>query len=74
VNRTGGKYFIALQAAAYTKTEGRMLESLLDAGADMNLVGGTYGTPLHAAAANPSEFVVNKLLERVSPAEMKISN
>jgi ankyrin repeat protein len=71
VNKTGGIYFTALQAAAYRDPDGRMVQSLLDAEADMSLAGGRYGTPLHAAAASSSKDVAEKLLERGSPAEMK---
>jgi hypothetical protein len=56
------KYQSALQAAAKGGSE-EVLEKLLEAGADVNSVGGFYGSALAAAAANGRKKIVEMLLE-----------
>ncbi|KAF5657495.1 ankyrin repeat protein [Fusarium circinatum] len=68
VNKTGGLFGTALQAAAYTgKTKGVKL--LLEKGADVNLRGGEYGSALNAAVVKGYWDIVEILLEAGAKAD-----
>ena len=63
VNAQGGLLGNALQAASYGGYE-RLVQILLDRGADVNAQGGDYGNALHAASINGHEKVVQMLLDQ----------
>lgn len=63
INMSGGRYGNALQAAAGHGYE-KVVQLLLDNGADVNAQGGHYGSALLAAADRGHEETVRTLLER----------
>lgn len=65
VNDGCGDYGSALKAAICSPNENiKLVQILLDAGADIHLQGGGFGTALQAAAYKGSEEIVIALLER----------
>ncbi|KAH8832457.1 hypothetical protein DL96DRAFT_657471 [Flagelloscypha sp. PMI_526] len=62
VNQTGGRFYTALQLAAYN---GRLdiVKLLFDHGADVNMAGGMNGTALQAAAYRGFSEIVTFLLD-----------
>ena len=65
VRETGGKYGNALQSAAASACEcsGTVVHLLLESGAEVNISGGRYGTPLLAALWKNNIEVAEILLE-----------
>jgi ankyrin repeat protein len=63
VNAQGGRYGNALQAASSEGHE-KVVQILLDQGADVNAQGGRYGNALQAASSGGHEKVVRMLLDR----------
>lgn len=61
---------MALQAASYEGHE-KMVQMLLDAGADLNAQGGEYGNALRAASLDGHEKVVQILLKARSQPGVK---
>ena len=61
INAQGGEYGNALQAASYRGHE-KVVQILLDKGADINAQGGRYGNALQAASYRGDENVVRLLL------------
>ncbi|KAG5657351.1 hypothetical protein KAF25_005915 [Fusarium avenaceum] len=68
VNKTGGLFGTALQAAAYEgKTRG--LRLLIEKGANVNIRGGKYGSALNAAVVKGCWDLVNILLDSGAEAD-----
>lgn len=68
VNKTGGLFGTALQAAAYEgKTKG--LRLLLEKGANVNIRGGKYGSALNAAVVKGYWDLVDMLLDSGAEAD-----
>ncbi|OTA04300.1 hypothetical protein A9Z42_0048730 [Trichoderma parareesei] len=63
VNKQGGLFGSALQAAAWTG-KARVVKILLNKGADVNMRGGKYGSPLNAAVLKGHYDIVEILLDR----------
>ena len=63
VNIQGGRYGNALQAASSGGHE-KVVQRLLDQGADINAQGGRYGSALQAASSEGHEKVVQRLLDQ----------
>ncbi|KAJ5155715.1 hypothetical protein N7492_008518 [Penicillium capsulatum] len=63
VNAQGGLFGNALQAAS-NRGHDKVVEMLLDRGADVNAQGGFYGNALQAASLNGHDKVVQMLLDR----------
>lgn len=62
VNKLGGRFGTALQAAA-GGGHVKVVTVLLESGADVNLQGGDYGNPLQAAATGGHVLVIEALLQ-----------
>ena len=62
INAQGGLYGNALQAASGNSNE-KVVQQLLDNGADINAQGGDYGNALQAASYNGNKNVVQHLLD-----------
>jgi ankyrin repeat protein len=54
----------ALQSACITEVDTKVIELLLDLGADVNAIGGQYGTALQVASSRGSHDTVGLLLRR----------
>ncbi|KAH0490059.1 hypothetical protein TgHK011_001544 [Trichoderma gracile] len=63
VNKQGGLFGSALQAAAWTG-KARVVSVLLNKGADVNIRGGKYGSALNAAVLKGYYDIVEMLLDR----------
>ncbi|KAL4793151.1 hypothetical protein BDV19DRAFT_231391 [Aspergillus venezuelensis] len=63
INAQGGRYGNALQAASFRGHE-KMVQILLDQGADVNAQGGRYGNALQAASSEGHEKLVQILLDQ----------
>jgi len=63
VNAQGGQYGNALQAAASGRYD-KIVNLLLEKGADVNVQDGQYGNALQAAASGGHDKIVNLLLEK----------
>ncbi|KAI0119987.1 hypothetical protein GGR51DRAFT_495851 [Nemania sp. FL0031] len=63
VDAIGGRYYNALQAAAFKGHE-TVVKILLSGGAEVNARGGYFGTALHAASSSGHETVVKMLLDK----------
>ncbi|KAL9100680.1 MAG: hypothetical protein Q9163_003967 [Psora crenata] len=63
INAQGGRYGNALQAASY-KGDNKVVQILLDKGADINTQGGLYGNALQAALSGGNDKVVQILLDK----------
>lgn len=73
VNKAGGCYGYALQAAAQGGDE-RVVQILLDVGADFNAQGGKYGNALQAAATNGHEKILQLLLNAGAEVNVQSSD
>ncbi len=63
INAQGGRYGNALQAASYRGHE-KVMQMLLDKGADVKAQGGRYGNALQAASYGGHEKVMQMLLDK----------
>ncbi len=63
INAQGGLYGNALHAASWGGHE-KVVQMLLDQGAEVNAQGGMYGNALHAASEGDHEKVVQMLLDK----------
>ncbi|KAJ5099403.1 hypothetical protein N7532_006404 [Penicillium argentinense] len=63
INSRGGRYGNALQAAA-DKGHEKLVQTLLDRGADIKAQGGVYGNALQAASEGGHKKIVQMLLDR----------
>ncbi|KAL9095456.1 MAG: hypothetical protein Q9165_002327 [Trypethelium subeluteriae] len=70
VNARGGVYGTALQAASRGGSE-YIVERLLHAGADVDLVEGKYGTALQAAVRHGHEHIVRLLISHGADVNLK---
>ena len=72
VNALGAKYLHALQAASVAGHE-RIVQMLLDKGADINVQGGEHGTAFQAAVYWGREDVVQILLKQGADVNASVS-
>ncbi|KAJ5601798.1 hypothetical protein N7510_011332 [Penicillium lagena] len=70
VNKKGGRLGSALQAAS-SRGHGKVVQILLDRGADVNAEGGRFGNALQAASYGGHEKVVQMLLNRDADVNAK---